>query len=150
MDNPFSFSINNLQVFSSYRVLLPGCKDLFLPDDLSTTSIQHLKQLAATSKGIYCTIMFNNERFWISCRIANTCMFVTWLLFSYLHLFRYIQIIQCRCGNCGYICQEDSPKGLETYRSCHLGGREWSAPTIEMAQRVLEMSQHSLHRSETF
>ncbi|XP_064809741.1 sacsin-like [Oncorhynchus masou masou] len=31
------------------RVLLPGCKDLFLPDDLSTTSIQHLKQLAATN-----------------------------------------------------------------------------------------------------
>ncbi|CAB1352730.1 unnamed protein product [Coregonus sp. 'balchen'] len=31
------------------RVLLPGCKALFLPDDLSTTSIHHLRQLAATN-----------------------------------------------------------------------------------------------------
>ncbi|KAL0985696.1 hypothetical protein UPYG_G00160640 [Umbra pygmaea] len=32
------------------RVLLPGCYDLFLPDDLSSTSIHQLKKLAATKK----------------------------------------------------------------------------------------------------
>ncbi|XP_029547312.1 sacsin isoform X2 [Salmo trutta] len=33
------------------RVLLPGCEALFLPDDLSDTSIHHLRQLAKTSQG---------------------------------------------------------------------------------------------------